>query len=260
MIERAPRAAAARILVGFLLTALVAVPAVSRAQVEPPLPPARQIVDRFVAAIGGQAAYKAVKSIHARGTMAVTAQQIGGNLELFSSRPARALYRVTVAGVGRIEQGYNGTVGWTVSPVTGPELVTGRELAERADDAWFDSPLHEADRLRELTTVARVDFDGHQAYKVRVVHNSGHEQIEYFDVQTGLLIGSEADQASPQGVIHTVTVVRNYVKFGPLLQATTYIQRALGFEQTMTVTSVEYDTVPDSVFDPPAEVKALLSR
>lgn len=241
------------------LAALCAVPAAS-GSLQDSLPPAREIVTRFVSAIGGASAYKSVKSIHARGTMEVSLQQIRGDLELYSARPARALYRVTVPGIGVIEQGYNGTVGWTLSPVTGPELVSGRELAERADDAWFDSPLHEPARLRELTTLARVDFDGHTAYKVRVVHNSGHEQIEYFDVDTGLLIGSEADQASPQGVVHTVNVVRNYARFGPILQATTFIQRALGFEQTMVLTSVEYDTVPDSIFDPPAAVRALISR
>ena len=60
--------------------------------------------------------------------------------------------------------------------------------------------------------------------------------------------------------VHTVNIVRNYMKFGPLMQATTYVQRALGFEQTMTLTSIEYDNVPDATFDPPAEVKALLSR
>ena len=224
------------------------------------LPPARQIVDKFVAAIGGEAAFKTVKSMRARGEMRIAAQGIRGDLEVYSARPAKALYRVTVPGVGKIEQGYDGRIGWTVSPVAGPELVSGRELAERADDAWFDGPLHQADRLRELTTMAAVEFDGRKSWKVRVVHNSGHEQIEYFDVDTGLLIGSEADQASPQGVVHTVNIIRNYTKFGSLMQATSFVQRALGFEQTMTLTLVEYDNVPASTFEPPADVRALIKR
>jgi hypothetical protein len=242
-----------------VLAVIAAAPA-SSGSLQDSLPPAREIVTRFVSAIGGAAAYRSVKSIHARGRMQVALQQINGDLELYSARPARALYRVTVPGIGVIEQGYNGSIGWTLNPISGPELVTGRELAERADDAWFDSPLHEPGRLRELTTLARVEFDGRPAYKVRVVHNSGHEQIEYFDVETGLLIGSEADQTSPQGVVHTVNIVRNYARFGPLLQATTYIQRALGFEQTMVLRSIEFDTVPDSAFEPPAAVKALIPR
>ena len=224
------------------------------------LPPARQIVDKFVAAIGGEAAYRAVTSMRARGEMRIAAQGIRGDLEVYSARPAKALYRVTVPGVGKIEQGYDGKTAWTVSPVTGPELVSGKELAERADDAWFDGPLHQADRLRELTTVAAVEFDGRKSWKVRVVHNSGHEQIEYFDVESGLLIGSEADQTSPQGVVHTVNIIRNYARFGSLLQATSFVQRALGFEQTMTLASVEYDNVPASTFEPPADVRALIPR
>jgi len=253
-----PRTRLSVVVVALALSPPLSRPAVLAGQEA--LPAARQIVDKFVAAIGGEAAFKAVTSMRARGELRIAAQGIRGDLEVYSARPAKALYRVTVPGVGKIEQGYNGTIGWTVSPVTGPELVSGRELAERADDAWFDGPLHHADRLRELTTLAAVEFDGRKSWKVRVVLNSGHEQIEYFDVDTGLLIGSEADQASPQGVVHTVNIIRNYVKFGSLLQATSFVQRALGFEQAMTLTSVEYDNVPASTFEPPVDVKALITR
>jgi hypothetical protein len=253
------RTPAGRLAVGLSLllgAVLVARPVARQAE----LPPARQIVDRFVTAMGGEAAFRAIKSIHAHGQLQVAAQQITGELDLYSARPAKVLYRVTVPGVGVIEHAYDGKVGWSLSPVTGPELLAGRELSEAADDAWFDSPLHSADRLRELTTIAKTDFDGHPAYKVKVVHLSGHEQVEYFDADTGLQLGSEGDQASPQGVVHTVNIMRDYRRVGRLMQAMTFVQRALGFEQIVTLSTVEYDAVPESLFDPPAEVKALLPR
>src|SRR5689334_9352199 len=109
MIDRLPRATVAPLVLGLILVASGDLRAIPGPQ-QTPLPPARQIVTRFVAAMGGEAAYRAVKSIHARGTMEIAGQQIRGDLELFSARPARALYRVTVPGIGRIEQGYNGTV------------------------------------------------------------------------------------------------------------------------------------------------------
>jgi hypothetical protein len=224
------------------------------------LPAARDIIARHLAAIGGEAAFRAIKSVHARGRLEIPSQNISGTLELFSARPSRLLYRVEVAGIGRIENGYDGKAGWSISPIAGPELLTGRQLTEAADDAWFDGPLHASDHVRELTTVARTDFDGQPAYRVKVVFTSGNEQTEYYDINTGLQIGSEATRTTPQGAIPTTNILRNYQKFGPLLQATTVVQRALGFEQVVTITSCEYDTVADSTFDPPAEVRALMRQ
>jgi hypothetical protein len=222
------------------------------------LPVAREVVARYVKAIGGEAAYAAITSMRARGRFEIAAQKIVGDIELLSARPAKLLYRVTVPGLGRIENGYDGTIGWSVSPISGPELLTGRQLAETAEDARFDGALHASGRVREMTTLGRVDFDGRPAFKLRVVMASGVEQTEYFDVETGLQIGSESARATPQGVVQTVNILRNYRKFGPLMQATTFVQRALGFEQVLTLTSYEYDVVPDAAFEPPAEVKALI--
>jgi hypothetical protein len=144
--------------------------------------------------------------------------------------------------------------------VSGPELLSGRQLSETADEAWFDGLLRPPSRVRELTTIARAEFDSRPAFKVKVVFASGNEQYDYFDVETGFQIGTEAERATPQGVVPTVNILRDYRKFGRLMHATTFVQRALGFEQVVTVTSCEYDVVPDSAFEPPPEVKALIAR
>jgi len=249
-----------------LITAFVAFVAlgpVVRSESAPrqdPLPPARDVVSRHIKAIGGEAALAAITSMRIRGRLEIPSQKIVGDLEVLTARPAKQLYRVTVPSIGRIENGYDGAIGWSVSPAAGPELLAGRQLAEAADDAWFDGPLHAPGHVRELTTMARTDFDGKPAYKVRVVYGSGSEQIEYFDTNTGLQIGAESSRAMPQGVVQSVSILRDYRKFGQLLQAGTLVQRALGFEQIVTVTSCEYNVVPSGAFEPPAEVRALRSR
>jgi len=225
-----------------------------------PLPSARQVIARSVEALGGEAAFKAVRSIHAVGTLAIPAQGISGHIDLFSARPAKLVYRLTIPGIGQIENGYNGTTGWALSPISGPELLTGRQLQETADDAWFDGPLHEAARVRSMDVLGQAEFDGHQAYKLRVVLLSGTEEVEYFDVTSGLELGSESSRMVPQGVVATTNFTRNYRQFGQVMQPTTVVQRALGIEQVVTIDSVEYDTVQASAFEPPAAVKALISK
>jgi hypothetical protein len=139
-------------------------------------------------------------------------------------------------------------------------VLAGRQLSEVADDAWFDATLHGPDHVREMTTVGRTMFDGHPAYQVKVVLLSGNEETEYFDADTGLQIGSEASRATAQGVVATTNVLRDYRKFGDLLQAATFVQRALGFEQVVTIATCEYNTVSDATFDPPPDVRALVGR
>ena len=221
------------------------------------LPTARDVFARHLRAIGGAAAFKAVRSAHAVGRLSLTAQGISGDFEMFAARPSSLLTRVTIAGLGRVESGYNGTLGWSINPATGPELLSGRMLAEAADEAWFDSPLHDAAHVSRAETLGQVDFDGHSAYKVDVVFRSGQQETEYYDTTSGLQIGSEGPRTMPQGVVPTINILRDYRQFGPLKQASTLVQRALGLEQVLTVTSYEFNTVTNDVFDPPAEVKAL---
>jgi hypothetical protein len=224
----------------------------------PALPSAASIVARHVEAIGGSEAYLAVQSMHARGRFEIPAQGIIATFEMYAARPARMLQRVTVPGLGRIETGHGGTVGWLTNPLTGPEILTGQQLDDVVEDAWFDAPLRGSARVADMTTIERTTFDDRPAWRVRVVFRAGREQIDFYDVDTGLLIGSESTRATPQGMVPTTAIYRNYQRFGALLQATTVIQRALGFEQVLTVTAVEYDRVPDEIFTLPAEVSALL--
>src|SRR5690606_7386049 len=136
----------------------------------------------------------------------------------------------------------------------------GQQLAELAEEAWFDAPLHQPQQIREMETLEETVFDGRRAWKLRVVYPSGREQAEYFDVATGLQIGAETTRTTPQGVIPVVNVLRDYQLFGTLLQATTIIQRAMGFEQIVTLTSCEYDSVTSDTFALPTEIEALTSQ
>jgi hypothetical protein len=241
-----------------LVASLALLQALGFAQ-EAALPQAREIVARHVAAIGGEAAYKAVKSVRVRGRFELTGQNIAANFEMIAARPSRLRLHADIPGLGVNESGYDGKTGWSLDPQVGPRLLEGRELDELAVDANFDATLHPANLFKELTTVGRTLFDGHPAFKVRAVFNSGVEQTEYFDVDTGLEIGWEGTRQMGQlGVVPTTTALRDYKKFGPLMQPTTNLQKALFVEQVLHVTSCEYDVVDDKSFGLPAQVRALL--
>ncbi|HEX5215267.1 MAG TPA: hypothetical protein VFV98_07360 [Vicinamibacterales bacterium] len=223
-----------------------------------PLPAARDIVAKYVKAIGGEAAYKAIKSVRIRGQLSLAAQGLSGDIEIITARPNKMRQRVTIAPIGTIEQGYDGKNGWSLNPLAGASIQTGRELAETKDDATFDGQLFGPEFVKEMTVEGRQTFEGAEAYKVKMVLQSGTVQTTYFDINTGLLLGYEGERASPQGVIPTTHIVREWKKYGTVLQPSMIVERGMQLESAVTVTAMEFDNVKDSEFDPPAEVRALI--
>lgn len=223
-----------------------------------PLPTGQEILAKHVAAIGGEAAWKAMKSLRGTGTFDLTAQGMSGSLEMLAARPARILIRVTLQGIGKIETGYDGKIGWSLDPVSGPALLKDRALAEMADDAFFDGPLHGPEHIKAFTPVGREEFAKKPAYKVKVVFMSGSEQFEFFDAETGLLLGFEGTRATPMGNVPTTELISQYQLFHGVRLPMAVTQRAIGIESLITMTSFEFDTVPPNAFDLPPAIKALI--
>jgi len=236
-------------------------PSVAKPQAEKTaeaLPPARQIIDRYIAAIGGRSAMQSQSSSHATGTISLPSAGMTGTVEVFAAKPNKALIKMTLAGLGDVQEGFDGTVGWSMSAMTGPTVLQGKELEQKRFDADFLAELHADDRYESLTTVEKAPFEGRPCYKVRLVRKGGGEDFEFYDVETGLKAGSIATRDTAMGTFTGTTVESDYKRFGKLMQATTIKQTVMGLQQVITITTVEYDKVDPSVFEPPAAIKAIV--
>jgi len=224
------------------------------------LPAPRVIIDRHIAAIGGRSVLMARTSTHATGTVSIPATGMTGSVDVFAAKPDKSLTRITIGGIGAIEEGFDGKIGWTLSPMLGPSLAQGKELEEKKFEADFLGDLHPETRYESMTTVEKTEFEGRPCYKVRLVRTGagGLEEFEFYDVATGLKAGGISTRESPMGPITGTTSESDYRRFGPLLQATTIKSTAMGVQQVVTLTSVEYDNVDPAVFDAPAAIKALV--
>ena len=222
------------------------------------LPPARQIIDRYIAAIGGRAAMQGQSSSHATGTISLPSAGMTGTVDVFAAKPNKSLVKMTLGGLGDVQEGFDGTVGWSMSAMTGPTVLQGKELEQKRFDADFFAELHSDDRYESLTTVEKASFEGRPCYKVRLVRKGGGEDFEFYDVETGLKAGSIATRDTAMGTFTGTTVETDYKRFGKLMQATTIKQTVMGLQQVITITSVEYDNVDPSVFEPPAAIKAIV--
>jgi hypothetical protein len=179
-------------------------------------------------------------------------------MEMFGAAPNRLFTIMDMPGVGQVRTGYDGEVAWTINPMMGPMLIEGATLRQLKQQADFYSVLFPERYVDTFEPVTSKDFEGKVCYEVRVVTKWGEEYLEYYDVATGLQAGSVRTQESPMGPIEATTVVSEYGRFGAIMVPTKVVQRAMGMIQVMTIVSIQYDTVPDSVFVTPPEIKALV--
>ncbi len=222
------------------------------------LPSARAIIDRHIKEIGGREAILAQTSTHVIGTVSMPSAGLTGKMETFQAKPNKFFQRMSLPGIGDIEEGFDGTVGWTTSALTGPLVFEGKQLQERTFDADFYSELKSPEKYASITTEEQTVFEGRPAYKVRLVKKGGGEDVEFYDVETGLKIGAVATRESPMGPMQGTSSYSDYKKFGALRQPSTMKVTTMNVQMVMTILTLEYGTVDPAVFALPPHIKALV--
>ncbi len=222
------------------------------------LPSAKDVIARHVAAIGGREVVLRLTSMRGKGHFVMPTQGLSGEFEFLRATPNRQIVRVTVANVGQITTGFDGKVGWLLNPFNGASLLEGQMLDQSRDEADFYSQLHQEQNFKSMNTVQRTPFAGQECYEVKLVWKSGRETTEFYSASTGLQVGVRQQQQTAQGQAEVTTRLSDYKKFGDLLQPTKIAQKMGEVEQTITITSITFDPIPDSEFALPEAVKTLL--
>jgi zinc protease len=259
----------------FLVATLVALTAVSSARARAqaaataappasattaPLASANDILKRYRTAIGGENAIKMHTSRVVIGTFEILGQNMKGDLKITAAAPDHLRLTIALPGVGDLERGYDGHVGWSLDPAVGPRLLDGKELDELRHSADFYDDLHDPKSYASITVVGQGPFEGADCYEMKLVRTTGFEYTEFFNVKTGLLAGMKMNATSQMGTIPVVQVVSDYKPFGGVLTPTVTRQRMMGLESEMTVTNITFDPVDPKSFDPPPSIAALVKQ
>ncbi len=246
-----------RALVAAFTVTTITLPAALGAQA---LPSAKEVLDRHVTAIGGRDAVNAVSSIQQKGTLELAAMGISAELTLAMAKPNKMAMNMSIPGMGEMQQGFNGEIGWDNNPMQGPRLAEGEELANRKESASFDESfgIYDADKFTSMEVVEKTMYAGEEAYKLKLVRKTGRPSHEYFSVASGLRIGSQSTAVSPMGEIEINAVMSDYKQFGALKMPTKMAQSQAGNDISMTFTEITFNTVKDDAFALPEAVKALV--
>jgi hypothetical protein len=224
------------------------------------LPDAQQILTRYREVTGSAARHANVKSMHAVGEFSVPAAGMTGNLEVWSARPNRSAMKVTIQGLGEIRSGFTGEHGWSINPMEGPRLLTGAELLQAQDEADFDSHLRPEARIASATTVEKTTIGGSECFRIKLVWKTGRETHDCFSVETGHLVASQGKTESSMGTLESTIIYSDVKDFDGIKIPTRLVTQLMGAEQVIVLKQVHFNVVSESVFDPPAEVKALIKK
>jgi hypothetical protein len=155
-------------------------------------------------------------------------------------------------------------------PMMGARVLDGAELLQFKLEADFEAVLKNSDAYESTRTLGIETFEEKPCYKVEVVakpladmdaakSREVRTTHEFYDVESGLLLGTKGYQEGEMSSGPYSTVSSDYKDFGGQLMASKSTIKSSGQEFEILIDSVEYDTATDALFALPKEVQDVLA-
>jgi hypothetical protein len=225
------------------------------------LPSVETVMNHFIAATGGRAAWEARHIQVEHASIEFAKVGLKGSLTIYEAAPDKYLGITELPGIGKMETGSNGQVTWENSAIQGPRIKQGVERAESLREGAFNAPLYWQKLYVKGETAGSETAEGHDCYKVVFTPQEGKPMIEFFDKKSGLMIKTTTTVSSQLGDVPAEIVYDDYRKDGDLLSPHRLLNRAAQQEFVIQIDSVDINPdLPKDRFDLPAEIKALLNK
>jgi hypothetical protein len=244
----------------YLIIALAGLASFAIGQDEP-LPKADTILDRYVEVTGGKAAYEKRTNDIEYGTLEFKAQGLKGSVTRYSAAPAQEYLVMEIEGVGKLETGMDNGVVWEKNVMLGARVKSGAERAQSLRSGAFNSPILWREQYQKAETTGTETVDGEVCYKVVLTPKEGNPETMYFQKKSGLAVKATMVAVSQMGDLPFEVTSSDYKVFGGVSIPTKITQKAGGQEFSITINDVKTNQpIPADRFEPPAEIKALISK
>lgn len=239
--------------------AISAPPLLAQSPKSPPLPTVRQIMDRYVSALGGRQAIFEHRSMTVRTRLAIPARGLTlDRVVYFQGRRSHEV--IELPGGKRNESGFDGTHAWTINPTDGATLLRGGEARSQARDADMYYPARILDYFSAMAVVDTCSFEGHSCFHLKGTTKWGKTNEHFYDIDTGLLVGYRFNSSWRGGPGEEREVFSDYRDFGRWKMPGRVEHKTPGGTLTEVVDSVSFDDVADSLVALPDAVKPLLRK
>jgi hypothetical protein len=166
-------------------------------------PTVDEILDRYVAALGGRSALERITSRVTRGTFENETRGTTGASVVHAMAPDKRV----LTGTGRLangrefatSRGFNGAVAWSMNVTeTGLRELQGAELEAEKREALFLPELRLREIYRELASRGTASVGDRKAHVVVGTTTAGEAETLYFDVESGLLVRRDSRLTLPR--------------------------------------------------------------
>jgi hypothetical protein len=218
------------------------------------LPTVKEVLDKYVQAIGGREAHEKIKTRMTKGTVELAPLGVSGTAEIYASAPDKSYSKINLAGLGEIIEGFDGKTAWSINPIQGNRDKAGDELAQTKLAAAFHREVNLEKLYPKMEVTGTEKIGDKDAFVVVATPTGLDPQTFYFDQKTGFLLREDSTLVSPQGKMAVKTFYDD-VREVDGVKLPFKIRAVLPqFEIATTVTEVKNGVaVDDKMFAKPAE-------
>jgi hypothetical protein len=225
------------------------------------LPSVQAVLDHWIAATGGRAAWEARHNLVEHAALDFAKQGLKGSLTIYEAAPDKYLGVTELPGVGKIASGSNGEVAWENTALQGPRIKEGAEKADAFRDGAFNPALNWQRLYVKGETAGVETVEGHECYRIVLTPKEGKPLTEFYDKASGLLVKTVTTVNSQMGEISAEILYSDYQKDGGVLSPHRMVNHAVQQEFVIQIQSIETNAdLPKDRFDLPPEVQALLNK
>ena len=193
--------------------------------------------------------------------MEIAGAGLKGKLVISQDDANRSLTAVEFEGIGKIRDGYDGTVAWESNPITGDRIITGDELADKVRDTAFRGDVEWRKYYPKVETAAEEDVEGKAAYKVVLTPEKGKPMTNYYDKGSNLLVKTSRVINTQMGEVPVEVIPADYKEVDGIKMAFKATQKVLTQEIIIKFDTIQQNVeLPKDTFELPKEVKALADK
>jgi len=220
------------------------------------------ILDKYIEATGGRAAYEKVNSEIATGKLEITAYGLSGDFTVYQAAPDRAYTLINFPDpVGKAEEGSNGEIAWAINGQMGARIKEGDERASSLRRDALNGELRWRDFYKSAELAGSEDVGGKPCHKVVMTPKDGPAETRYYDKSSGLLVRVVAPITTPQGSATLDMTLSDYKSDDGIMSPHTISQNVSGTDIVLKIETVKHNPdIPANRFDLPPEIKALVDK
>ena len=226
---------------------------------EAPLPDARELIDRHVAALGGPDAIRAQNVGTAKGYIEFVGTDTRAPVLSLGLAANQRTTIITLTGMGEIRSGIDGDVVWALDPRSGVRILTPEEAVMQLETSLPEAALRDQRFIKHAETVSLGQVEGEACYRVALTWQSGRESVDCYSTESGLLLGSSNFQDSPMGKVTIFIAYLEYAELGGVKLATRIMQTVMERSQLMVIESLDLTPPDPALLELPEPVKAALA-